>query len=67
MEYAVNLMFLEYINGLSLISHDSRFILFANDTACLKSCLRNTDIQTLINNVSSLIVNWFAFNHLARS
>ena len=59
------LMFLVYINDLPLISHDSRFILFADDTTCLTPCLRNTDIQTLINNESSLIVNWLASNHLA--
>ena len=58
-------MFLVYINDLPLISHDSRFILFANDITSLTPRLRNTDIQTLINNESSLIVNWFASKHLA--
>ena len=59
------LMFLVYINDLPLISHGSCFILFADDTTSLTPCLHNTDIQTLINNESSLIVDWFASNHLA--
>ena len=59
------LMFLVHINDLPLISHDSRFILLADDTTSLTPCLRNTDIQILINNESSLIVNWFASNHLS--
>ena len=42
------LMFLVYINDLSLISHDSRFILFADYIKSLTPCLRNTDIQTLL-------------------
>ena len=58
-------MFLIYIDDLPLSSHDSRFILFADDTTSLTPCLRNTDIQTLINNESPLIVNWFVSNHLA--
>ena len=59
------LIFLVFINDPPFISHDSRFILFADDTTSLTPCLRNTDIQTLINNERSLIVNLFASNHLA--
>ena len=58
----VPVMFVVYNNDLPLISHDSRFILFADDTTSLIPCIRN--IQSLINNESSLSVNWFASNLL---
>ena len=60
-----SLLFLPYINDLSLISKICKFILFADDTALLLHEKSNNSLTCLLNSILVLLNAWFVANKLS--
>ena len=59
------LLFLIYINDLTMVSSDAKFILFADDTNIIFSSKLNENIEKITNENLKNIIDWFNVNKLS--
>lgn len=59
------LLFLIYVNDISVATSDSELILFADDTTILNKNKNQTDLETSVERGITELADWYAANHLS--